>query len=86
MQVISNQSALHQSMTRWRHWLHQHPELSFKEKLTSDYIADILEQHQITLHRGLAGTGIVATVEGKKQGKSIGPACRYRCTSSTRTE
>lgn len=69
---ITHNSELHQAMTAWRHWLHQHPELSFQEVLTSDYIANILNQHQIKQHRGLAGTGIVATVTGTRPGKTIG--------------
>lgn len=72
MQVIKNHSELHQQMTSWRHWLHQHPELSFKEILSSDYIASVLESHEITMHRGLAKTGIVATVQGGKPGEAIG--------------
>ncbi len=59
-------------MTTWRHWLHQRPELSFKESLTSDYIAEILMTHGIEIHRGLAVTGIVATVHGTEIGKAIG--------------
>ena len=69
---IEKNSALHQEMIAWRHWLHQHPELSFKEDLTSDYIASILESHGIEMHRGLAVTGIVATVQGTKSGDAIG--------------
>ncbi len=69
---IENNSPLHQEMTAWRHWLHKHPELSFKEDLTSDYIASILESHNIEIHRGLAVTGIVATVQGTKSGDAIG--------------
>ncbi|MEE9303705.1 MAG: M20 aminoacylase family protein [Thiotrichaceae bacterium] len=72
MQPIKNQSPLHQNMTKWRHWLHQRPELSFKENLTSDYIAEILIAHDIEIHRGLAITGIVATVHGAHTGKAIG--------------
>ena len=71
-QPIEQNSKLHQEMTAWRHWLHQHPELSFKEDLTSDYIASILELHDIEMHRGLAVTGIVATIHGKKTGDTIG--------------
>ncbi len=70
--AIEKNSPLHQKMIAWRHWLHQHPELSFKEELTSDYIASILESHNIQIHRGLAVTGIVATVHGTKQGDAIG--------------
>lgn len=63
---------LQQQMVSWRHYLHQHPELSFNEQMTSDYIASILLEHNIEILRGLAVTGIVATVHGKKPGKSIG--------------
>lgn len=71
-QPIAPNTSLHKAMTTWRHWLHQHPELSFQEKLTSDYIAEVLLEHQIEIHRGLAGTGIIATIKGQKPGKSIG--------------
>lgn len=71
-QAINNESDFHQQMITWRHWLHQHPELSFKELLTSDYIAEVLTKHDIEMHRGLATTGIVATVKGKQAGGSIG--------------
>lgn len=70
--LIEKESALHEKMTQWRHWLHQHPELSFREHLTSDYIAEVLASHDIPFHRGLAGTGIVATVHGQGEGEVIG--------------
>ena len=71
-QSILKESDFHQQMVTWRHWLHQHPELSFKELLTSDYIASILAEHDIEMHRGLATTGIVATIQGTSKGGSIG--------------
>ena len=71
-QAISAQSDFHEQMIEWRHWLHQHPELSFKELLTSDYIASVLEEHSIEMHRGLATTGIVASIQGTRKGGSIG--------------
>ena len=70
--AIDDHSDLHQQMISWRHWLHKHPELSFKEEATSDYIASVLESHNIEMHRGLASTGIVATVYGKQPGDAIG--------------
>ena len=72
MSSILKDSELHHQMTSWRHWLHQHPELSFNELLTSDYISSVLEGHDIEHHRGLAKTGIVATVKGNREGGSIG--------------
>ena len=72
MSTIANKSDLHEQMVTWRHHLHQHPELSFKEKMTSDYIASVLQSHDIEIHRGLAVTGIVATVHGQRDGNVIG--------------
>ena len=71
-QVIPTDSELHHKMISWRHWLHQHPELCFEEILSSDYIASILESYDIEIHRGLAKTGIVATVKGTLDGDAIG--------------
>ena len=72
MSIIKKQSELHEDMVTWRHHIHKHPELSFKEELTSDYIASVLEANDIEMHRGLAVTGIVATIHGKKEGRIIG--------------
>ncbi len=72
MSIIKKQSELHEDMVTWRHHIHKHPELSFKEDLTSDYIAAVLEANDIEMHRGLAVTGIVATIHGKKEGRIIG--------------
>jgi len=72
MSIIKKQSELHKNMVTWRHHIHKHPELSFKEELTSDYIASVLEANDIEMHRGLAVTGIVATIHGKKEGRVIG--------------
>ena len=64
MSTIANKSDLHEQMVTWRHHLHQYPELSFKEEITSDYIASILQSHDIEIYRGLAVTGIIATGHG----------------------
>ena len=72
MSLIKTKSELHEQMVTWRHYIHKHPELSFKEEMTSDFIASVLESNNIEMHRGLAVTGIVATVHGTKNGKAIG--------------
>ena len=72
MSHITKNSQLHDQMVTWRHHIHKHPELSCKEEMTSDYIASVLESHNIEMHRGLAVTGIVATIHGTKKGKAIG--------------
>ena len=72
MNPIETASPLHKQMITWRHWLHQHPELSFKEVKTSDYIAEILTSLDIPFKRGIAETGIVATIKGTEDGDHIG--------------
>lgn len=52
--------------------LHQHPELSFQEFETSKYISSTLSEIGIPHVTGVAGTGILATIEGGKEGKAIG--------------
>lgn len=52
-----------------RHYLHQNPELSFQEYNTSTYIQKILSDHKITYQAGIAGTGVIAIIEGKNPDK-----------------
>lgn len=52
-------------MTALRHELHQHPEIRFEERWTSDRIARFLDDNGVPYKRGFAGgTGIVATLKG----------------------
>ncbi|HIO93345.1 MAG TPA: amidohydrolase [Leucothrix mucor] len=71
MPAIATNSELHQNMITWRHWLHQHPELAFKEYTTSDYIADTLLSLGYEVQRNWAVTGIVATLKGTGEGSTI---------------
>lgn len=52
----------------YRHYLHAHPELSFEEINTSNYIKTFLDEHQIPYTFGWGGTGIVATLTGDLPG------------------
>lgn len=52
-----------------RQHLHQHPELSFEEFKTSEFIQNILTKYKIPFKTGFVKTGIVATIEGKKPEK-----------------
>jgi amidohydrolase len=49
-------------MLAWRHDIHANPETAFEEHRTAQVVADALTQMQIPVHRGLAGTGVVATL------------------------
>ena len=48
-----------------RRFLHQNPELSFKEYNTSEYIQSVLTKNKIPFTNGHVKTGIIATIEGK---------------------
>lgn len=57
-----NQDDFHALLVSWRHHLHQHPEVGFEEVQTSDYIADALVAMGLEVHRGIGGTGLVASL------------------------
>ncbi|RMG79121.1 MAG: amidohydrolase [Bacteroidetes bacterium] len=52
-----------------RRHLHQHPELSFQEHKTSEYIQSVLEKNQIPYSAGWVKTGVVALIRGKNPEK-----------------
>jgi amidohydrolase len=54
-----------------RRHLHTHPELSFQEYATADYIASKLKSYNIPFTQGVVKTGIVALIEGKNPAKKI---------------
>lgn len=54
-----------------RRYLHAHPELSFEEYATSDYIASKLMEYSIPFKQGIVNTGIVALIEGRNPDKKI---------------
>lgn len=58
-------------MMAWRRDLHAHPETAFQEHRTSSVVAAALEGMGLRVHRGLGGTGVVATL-GNGCGPTIG--------------
>ncbi|MGE7773839.1 M20 metallopeptidase family protein [Chitinophaga sp. NPDC101104] len=54
-----------------RRHLHAHPELSFQEFETSKFIQQQLESWGVPYRAGVAGTGVVALIEGKNPGKKV---------------
>ncbi len=60
-----------QDILTWRHYLHTHPELSFQEYKTTDYIISILETFPNLELQRPTETGVVAILKGGKPGKTI---------------
>lgn len=54
-----------------RHYLHEHPERSFKETSTTAYLADQLRAHGIEVLDTPLQTGIVGLIEGTRPGPRI---------------
>lgn len=62
---------LHLEMVENRRYLHQHPELSFKEYKTAEFIANFYENLGIHYRKNVGGNGVVATIQGGKPGKTV---------------
>lgn len=58
-------------MIEIRRYLHQHPELSFKEEKTSQYIADFYKDKSVMIRTNVGGFGVVVTIEGGLPGKTV---------------
>ncbi len=73
--------AFHAELTAIRHDIHAHPELGFTEQRTSDLVAAKLEGWGIEVHRGLAKTGLVGVIPGRKStsGRAIGLRADMDC-------
>ena len=59
----------HSDVISYRRHLHMHPELSFQEVETAKFVAACLTEWGVEHSRGMAGTGVVALIRGKKPGK-----------------
>lgn len=58
-------------VVEWRRWFHRHPELSNREFETSKRVAAILEDMGLPVTTGIAGTGVVAMIEGGRPGPLV---------------
>ena len=63
--------ALENKVIDWRHHLHEHPELSNREFNTAALVAEHLTSLGFEVQTGIAHTGVVGILKGKKPGKVI---------------
>ena len=68
MAVLNSIANRAQEMKGWRRLLHQHPETSYEEVWTSNFIAEKLQSFGIEIHRGMGITGIVGVLRGTGAG------------------
>jgi len=65
--LIQNKSrAILDEVIDIRRHIHQHPELSFHEFETSNYVESILKKWNIPFESGIAGTGIIGVIKPNK--------------------
>ncbi|MEM9434072.1 MAG: M20 aminoacylase family protein [Pseudomonadota bacterium] len=73
MPVINRIAAFSEDMKSWRRHLHQNPELGFECHETAAFVTDQLRSFGITeIHEGIAKTGLVAMIDGKAPGPTLG--------------
>lgn len=61
-----------EEMVSIRRQIHSNPELGYEEHATSDLVAERLGRWGWTVHRGLAGTGVVGTLRVGDSNRRIG--------------
>jgi amidohydrolase len=73
MAIVNSIAALEQEMTGWRRHLHAHPELGLDCFETAAFVVARLKEFGITeIHEGWARSGVVAIIEGRAPGRTIG--------------
>lgn len=63
--------SLFPDMVAWRRHLHRNPELSYQERHTSAFLADLLKSWGLQVKERVGGWGIVAEVRGGKPGATV---------------
>lgn len=68
---LTDLETLYPKMVERRRHLHRHPELSFKEKETSAYVAGILRELGVEVREGVGGYGLIGCLRGLLPGKTV---------------
>lgn len=69
--LIMGLDKVFEEMVSIRRYIHANPELSFHEVHTPAYIADFHREIGLDVREGVGGRGVVATLRGAKQGKTV---------------
>jgi hippurate hydrolase len=70
--VLPGVYAVTDEMVQLRRHLHAHPELAYEEHATSELVASRVAAWGYEVHRGLAGTGVVATLKRGRGTRRLG--------------
>ncbi|WP_437954358.1 amidohydrolase [Sorangium sp. So ce119] len=64
-------SLLDRDLVAVRRDLHRHPELGYEELRTSQLVAERLRALGLSVRTGVAGTGVIADLEGERPGRTV---------------
>lgn len=70
--VVQSAKAVESQVIDWRRHIHQHPELGNLEVKTAAMVAKELKKMGLQVHTGIAGTGVVAVLQGGLPGPTVG--------------
>ncbi|WP_245901437.1 M20 aminoacylase family protein [Simplicispira suum] len=62
MKTTRDEAAMQADWVRWRHDFHRFPEMGFQEQRTAERVAQLLAVLGLEVHRGIGGTGVVASL------------------------
>lgn len=68
---LSQAEELKDKIIEWRRHLHKHPELSFEEYKTAEFVKEKLEELNFEIEYPVAKTGLVATLKGETKGPTV---------------
>lgn len=60
-----------EEMVGWRRYMHQHPELSFQEEKTANFIQEKLQSFGLEVKTNIGGYGLIGVLEGEQPGKTV---------------
>jgi len=73
MPVVNRIAGFSEEMKNWRQWMHRNPELQFECHKTAAFVVERLREFGITeIHEGIATSGVVAVINGRQVGPTIG--------------
>ncbi|MEH7255264.1 M20 family metallopeptidase [Neobacillus niacini] len=70
-QLYSKLEDYYEEMVSIRRYMHQHPELSFQEYNTAQFIKEFYQKLGIDVKGNVGGNGVVAKINGKLPGKTV---------------
>src|SRR5690606_15000569 len=70
-QLYESLDKKYSEMVDIRRYLHQHPEVSFKEYKTAEFIATFYRNLGVEVRTNVGGNGVVAKIHGSKPGPTV---------------